>query len=242
MASVSIGFGMVNIPLNVAKATSDGSPGTDNVCNCGSTDLSYAGNEDGDKVECKDCGESYSWWNQIPNKGYETEDGEVIELDSEEVDKVKEEAPVDTGQVEKVTGVKRVLLQYNVTGNYYLKPDEGHEDQYGALVRVLDEMDNSLLTYLQLRNSTKRYAIISEGGVLMALELQDKRPIGEDIEYEVDEGMEQQAKMMLENMQSDDPELEDVEGQKLLELIQEKKEETGVTEDVASEEEIAAEV
>lgn len=240
MASASIGFGMVNIPVKIAKATSDGSPGTDNMCECGSTDLSYAENDDGDKVACKDCDRSYSWWNQIPKTGYETENGDVIELDPDEVKEAKEEAPVETGQVEKVTEVKSMLLQYNVTGNFYLKPEEGHEDQYGTLVRVLDEQDISMLTYFQMRKKTKRYAIISEGGVLMALELQDKRPIGVDIEYEVDEGMESQAKMMLENMQTDDPELEDVEGQSLMELIEREREEADL--ETTDEEDVAAKV
>lgn len=240
MASTSVQFGMVNIPVQVKKASSgSGSPSPENMCECGSTDLGYASDEDGNKVQCKDCNEGYSWWNSIPKKGFEY-DGETVEVSPDEVEEAKEKTPVETGKVEKVVDVTKVLAEYNVEGNYFLTPDDEFTDQYGVLVHVLDDKQCAMLTYLEFRSKTKRYAIISEDGVLMALELADKRPLGEELDFEVDEGMKAQADGMLEGLRSDDPELEDVQGEGLKELYEEKKQDATI--DTASEDEVAAEV
>lgn len=220
-ASASIALGMVKIPFGIAKAASTDVPDVKSLCECGGT-CSYLSNDEGHKVECTDCGETYSWWNSVPKQGFELGD-EMIELDGDEVEKARSESPVETGQVEKVTPVKSVLLRYAIEGNYYLLPEDEFREQYGVLVGVLNDESWALLTYLQFRNRTRRYAIVSEGGVLMALQLQDKKSIP-DLEYGTDEDKEKQAKTMLEGMVEDDPSLEDVEGQGLKDLVREKVE------------------
>lgn len=216
MASASLALGMVKIPFGIAKASSTDSPDLTNLCNCGGS-LGYMEDSEGNKVMCKDCGVGYSWWNSAPAKGFELGD-EIVELDSDEIEQAREAAPVETGQVEKAVSVKRVLLHYAVEGNYYLLPEDEFEEQYGVLVGVLNQEDLALLTYIQMRSKTKRYAVVSEGGILMALELADKKAIP-SLEYGTDEAMEGQAATMLESLVEDDPALEDVEGQGLKDLV-----------------------
>lgn len=237
MASAALALGMVKIPFGIAKASTVDSPDLNSLCDCGGQ-LGPMSDDEGNKVQCKDCGDGYSWYNSAPKKGFELGD-EMIPLDGDEVAEAREESPVETGQVEKAVPVKKVLLHYAVEGNYYLLPEEEFEEQYGVLVGVLNEEELALLTYLQFRSKTRRYAIVSEGGVLMALQLQDKKAIP-DLEYGTDESMEQQAATMLESMVADDPALEDVEGQGLKEMVREK---VGADDQVTpADEEIAQEV
>lgn len=224
IASATLGMGMVKIPFGIAKASSTDVPDLNSLCDCGGS-LGYLEDDDGNRIECGECGDRYSWWNSAPQKGYLFND-EMIPLDADEVDAARSDPPVNLGNVEKAVPVKKVLLHYNVEGNYYLTPEDDHRDQYGVLVGVLNEQEWAILTYLQLRSKTRRYAIISEGGVLMALQLQNKKALP-DLEYGTDEMMEQQAAEMLEGLVEDDPELEDVEGQGLKEMVREKIEDVG---------------
>jgi len=219
LASATLALGMVKIPFGIAKAASEDTPDLKTLCECDGS-LSYMADDDGNKVQCTECDEAYSWWNSAPQKGFELGD-EIIPLDADEVSEARDEPPVETGTVEKVVPVKRVLLNYAVEGNYYLLPEDDFADQYGVLVGVLNDQEWSILTYIQIRSKTRRYAIVSEGGVLMMLELQDKKAIP-SLEYGMDDAMEQQAAGMLEGMVEDDPELEGVEAQGLKELVREK--------------------
>lgn len=219
MASANLTLGMVQIPLGIAKAASEDAPDLKTLCECGGS-LGPMSDDDGNKVACKECNEGYSWYNSAPAKGFELGD-EMIRLDADEVSGARKDAPVGLGNVEKATPVKRVLLHYAVEGNYYLLPEDEFRDQYGVLVGVLNEQDLALLTYLQLRSKTRRFAVVSEGGVLMALQLQDKKAIP-DLDYGTDEVMEEQAAGMLEGMVEDDPTLPDVEGQGIKEMVREK--------------------
>lgn len=221
MASTSLTLGMVQIPFGIAKAASEDAPDLKTLCECGGS-LGPMSDDEGNKVACKECDEGYSWYNSAPGKGFEVGD-EMIQLDGDEVAEARSEAPVETGNVEKAVPVKRVLLHYAIEGNYYLLPEEEFADQYGVLVGVLNDQDLALLTYIQLRSKTRRYAIVSEGGVLMALQLQDKKAIP-DLEYGTDEAMEQQAAGMLDSHVSDDPALPDVEGEGIKDLVREKVE------------------
>lgn len=217
MASATIAFGMAKIPVGIASASSKDSLSLKSVCDeCGGV-CSYMEDDDGNKVQCGGCGKGFSWWNQVPLKGYELGD-DIIPLDADDVSAAREEPPVETGNVEKVVEVGQVHLHYNVEGNYYLLPEEDFEDQYGALVGSLNAEGLAILTYLQLRSKTQRYAIISRGGVLLALQLQDKKALPE-LEYGTDENLERQATSMLQSMTDDDPALEDVEGQGIKELV-----------------------
>lgn len=220
-ASATLTFGMVSIPVKLAKASSKDRPSTKTICQCGSS-VGY----DGLKCKNDDCGETYSWWSDGDlTKGFDTGE-ETIQLDADEVEEAKKSCPVETGDIQKVVEVKSMLLEYNVNKSYYLIPDDDFGDQYGTLVEALEDEDLCMLTYLQLRKATRRYAIASEDGVLMAFELQDKKEFTEDeIEYEVDESMLSQAKGMLSQMKDDDADLEDVEGDGLEELIDEKLDE-----------------
>lgn len=221
MATAAIQFGMAQIPFGIAKASAVDAPDLKSLCDCGSP-LGYMADEDGNKIQCKDaaCDHAYSWWNAAPAKGFELGD-EIVPLDSDEVDAARERTPVDTGAVEKAAPVDAVLLEYAVEGNYYLLPEDGFEDQYGALVGALNETDRALLTYLELRSKTQRFAIVSEGGVLIALLLRDKKAVP-SLEYGVDDAMEQQATTMIESVADDDPALPEVEGQGLKDLVAEK--------------------
>lgn len=235
-ASASLNFGMVSIPVKIAKASSgSGAPSPDNLCECGGS-LGYTS----DPVECKCCSNRYSWWNSSDiKKGFDI-DGETVFLNKEEVKEAKNKTPVKTGNIEKVTDVKKVLLEFNIEGNYFLTPKGDFEEQYGALVQVLEDKDLAMLTYFEMRSKCKRYAIISEDGVLMALELKDKKPLGEDLDYDVDEAMASQAEMMIETMYDEDASLENVQGQGMQELYDEKRSE--IDEDEVSEDEIMAEL
>lgn len=236
--STTLSFGMVSIPVKLSKASSRSGVSTESLCECGSDDQSYAGDEDGNKVVCNECDGRYSWWNQLPGKGIKTADGGIIEVDKEEVEEAKNEVPVETGQIEKVVGVKEILLQYNISGNYYLIPDsDDFKEQYNVLVQVLNDEQEAMLTYIQNRSNVKRYAIISKGGVLMALELKDKKTLDEDVETDVDDVMVEQGKQLLDSLRADDPELEDVNDHGLKQLVREKTEDADIDED-----EIAAEV
>lgn len=208
-------MGMVKIPFGIAKASTSDVPQLKTLCSCGGR-LGMMEDDDGNKVACKECEEAYSYWNAAPAKGYKLGDEYVI-IDP---DDLSDEPPVETGNVEKVVGVKRVLLHYAVEGNYYLLPEEDHADQYGVLVAVLNEQDWALLTYLQMRSKTRRYAVISEGGVLLALQLADKKALP-DLDYGTDEAMEGQAATMLEGLVEDDPALADVEGHAIKEAVRE---------------------
>lgn len=210
---------MVKIPFGIAKASSTDVPDLTSLCECGGS-VGYLEDSEGNRIECQDCGEHYNWWNSVPSKGFMFND-EIIPLDADEVDQARADPPVNIGNVEKVVPVKRMLLHYNVEGNYYLTPEDEHRDQYGVLVGVLNEQDWAILTYLQLRSKTKRYAIVSEGGVLMAFQLQDKKALP-DLEYGTDEMMEEQAADMLEGLVQDEPALEDVEGKGLKEMVRQK--------------------
>lgn len=216
MASATIGLGMTQIPVGIAKASTDDAPDLKTLCECGGK-LGPMSDDDGNKVQCKDCGDGYSWYNSAPGKGFELGD-ELIQLDADAVSEAREEPPVETGNVEKVVPVKRVLLHFAVEGNYYLLPEDDFKDQYGVLVHVLNDQDWALLTYIQMRSKTRRYAVISEGGVLLALQLADKKPLT-DLDYGHNEQMEQQGATMLEGMVTDDPALEDVEGRALKQLV-----------------------
>lgn len=218
MASASLALGMVQVPFGIAKASSTDPPELKSLCECGGT-LGYMEDDEGNKVMCKECDDGYSWWNSAPAKGFEVGD-EIVPLDGDEVEEARESAPVETGQVEKAVPVKQVLLHYAVEGNYYLLPEDEFEDQYGVLVGVLNQEDLALLTYFQTHSKTQRYAVVSGGGVLMALQLADKKAIP-SLEYGTDEAMEQQAAQMLESFIEDDPALEDVEGQGLKDLVAE---------------------
>lgn len=239
MASATLALGMVQIPFGIAKASTNDNPDLKSLCECGST-LGYMADEDGNKIQCSDdgCDHAYPWWNSAPGKGFELGD-DLVPLTSDEIEAARENTPVETGQVEKVAPVKRVLLRYAVEGNYYLLPEDEFEDQYGALVAALNDQDLALLTYLQFRTKTRRYAIVSEGGVLLALQLADKKALP-SLEYGTDQAMEQQAASMLEGMVEDDPELEDVEGHGLRELVRGKIETDDP--DDSPEDRIAAEV
>lgn len=219
MASATLSLGMVKIPFGIAKASSEDAPDLKTLCDCGGP-LGPMSDDDGNKVACKECGAGFSWYNSAPGKGFELGD-ELVELSADEVSDARDDAPVETGNVEKAIAVKKMLLHYNVEGNYYLLPEDEFRDQYGVLVGVLNQEDLALLTYIQMRSKTRRYAIVSEGGVLMALQLQDKKALP-DLEYGTDEGMEQQAASMLSGMIEEDPALEDVEGQGLKQLVREK--------------------
>lgn len=228
ISSETLSIGMVGIPVKIAKASDDGGVDLSTLCSCGGEVTSVD-----DPVVCKDCGERYSWWTSVPDKGFEVGD-EIVHLDGDDVKAAREEPPVDTGTIEKAAPLGRVMLHYNTVGNYYLLPEEGFEEQYGALVGALNELDVALLTYVQLRTKTQRYAIISEGGVLLALQLADKKAIP-DLEYEVDETTEAQAEQMIEGMVEDDPALDRVEGEPLRELIREQLEQDGFQEAEAPE-------
>lgn len=218
--SAKLTFGMVSIPVKLAKASSKDTPSTTSICSCGSK-IGY----DGLKCKDDDCGETYSWWTDDGiSKGFNIGD-EIIKLDPDEVEEAKNECPVEAGTIQKVVSVKSMLHQYNVNKSYYLIPDDDFEDQYGTLMETLNDEDLCMLTYFQLRKATRRYAIVSENGVLMAFELADKKTFTEDVEYEVDDAMKGQAKTMLDQMKDDDPELEDVEGHGLQELIGDKLDE-----------------
>lgn len=219
MGSATLTFGMVSIPVKIAKASSQSTPSLTSICECGGK-LGYCD----DPVQCKDCGERYSWWNQVPGKAFELGD-DLIPLTTEEVEQAKNAEIIDTGKIEKVVPVKRVFLEYNIEGNYYLMPDEDFGDQYGALVAALNERDLSMLTYLRLRTKTQRYAIASVGGVLLALQLADKKPLP-DLEYGHDAALEAQAGQLLDSMTTDDAALADVEGDPLKAVIRERMDET----------------
>lgn len=219
MASAALSLGMVKIPFGIAKASTEDVPELKTLCDCGGR-LGPMSDDDGNKVACKECDTGYPWYNSAPAKGFELGD-EMVELSADEVEAAKDAEPVDTGNVEKAVAVKSVLLHYAVEGNYYLLPEDEFEDQYGVLVAVLNEQDRALLTYLRFRSKTRRYAIVSEGGVLIALQLADKKPLT-DLDYGTDEAMEQQAATMLEGMVDDDPTLEDVEGAGIKALVKEK--------------------
>lgn len=221
MASATLSMGMVQIPFGVAKASTTDAPDLKSVCECGSP-LGYMADDDGNKVACQDddCTNAYSWWNQAPGKAFELGD-DLIELSADEVDAAAEAVPVDTGNVEKVCEVGDVLLHYGVEGNYYLLPEAEFADQYGALVAALNAHGQAILTYLRFRSKTRRYAVVSRGGVLLALQLADKKAIP-DLDYGTDESMEEQAATMLDSMTDDDPALDDVEGHGLKELVREK--------------------
>lgn len=236
MASATLSLGMVKIPFGIAKASTEDTPDLKTICDCGGQ-IGPMSDDEGNKVACKECGDGYSWYNSAPGKGYELGD-EMIPLTADEVEQAKEYEPVETGNVEKAVAVKRVLLHYAVEGNYYLLPEDDFGDQYGVLAHVLNDQDLSLLTYLRFRSKTRRYAIVSEGGVLIALQLADKKPLT-DLDYGTDEAMEEQAGQMLESMIADDPALDDVEGEGLKQLITEK---VGATDDDADEPEIELEV
>ena len=232
--SAKLTFGMVTIPVKLAKASSKDTPSTKSICGCGSS-IGYSG------LQCKndDCGETFSWWNDSDiKKGFDTGD-EIIELDSDEVEEAKKECPVDTGTIQKTVDVKKMLLEYNVSNSYYLIPEDDFEDQYGTLMESLADEQLCMLTYFQLRKATRRYAIVSEGGVLLALQLEDKKEFTEEVDYDVDETMKSQAKAMLGQMKDDDPSLEDVEGQGLQNLIDEKLDERDAA---TTEEEVQAQV
>lgn len=217
-SSVKLGIGFSPVPFGFAKASSDGGIDTKSLCDCGGR-CGYLSDEDGNKVECQDCGERYSWWNSVPQKGFKLAD-DYIPFDPD----VDAEPPVETGQVEKVVPVKRVLLHYAIEGNYYLLPEDGFAEQYGALRATLDKQAWAILTYLQPHTKTRRYAIMSEGGVLMALELADKKAIP-SLDYDTSEAMEQQAEQMLESMVEDDPALEDVEADGIKQIVKERAQE-----------------
>lgn len=233
--SATLGLGMVQIPVKLIKASTDDAPELERVCDeCGSTDLGFVGDEDGNKYGCNDCGEARGWWSSFDRGAFELGD-EIIHLDSEKVEELGSEPAVENpGNIEAAPGVEETLVEYAVVGNYYLVPQEDFNDQYGVLVRVLQDEHKCLLTYLHIRGSTRRYAIISRGGVLVALQLADKRPLGEQIEWDVDKTMEAQAKSMFDGL-TDDPELPDMEGQPLKDLMQEQLEEEGEDEDEARE-------
>lgn len=215
-ASTTLSMGMVQIPFGVSKASAVENTSLKSLCDCGGK-CGLLSNDEGHKVQCRDCGETYNYWNSVPAKGYPLGD-QMIEIDPDEI---PDESPVPLGQVEKVVPVKRVLRHYAVVGNYYLLPEDDYQDQYGALVYSLDSEAWAILTYLQIGTKTRRYAIMSEGGALLALQLADKKPL-HGIEYGTDESLEQQATMMLQGMVEDDPELEDVENQHLKEIVRQK--------------------
>lgn len=220
-ASAAIQFGMAQIPFGIAKASDADAPDLKSLCECGER-LTYARNDDGHFVVCKsdECDQSYSHWNAAPGKGYEVGD-ETIPLTADEVEQARENVPVEIGQVEKAAEVGDVLLHYAVEGNYYLLPEDEFEGQYGALVAALNELEVALLTYLELRSKTQRFAIVSRGGVLLALLLRDKKPLP-DLEYGADDALEANAKNMIENVTESDPTLPEVEGHGIKELIREK--------------------
>lgn len=233
--SATLGLGMVQIPVKLVKASTSDAPNTTNVCGeCGAGDLGYIEDDDGNRVECKECGQRHSWWNGFDGTGFELGD-DLITLDADAVKEARSEPAVDdTGNIKAAPDVEDVLAFYAVQGNYYLVPQEDFEDQYGVLVRVLQDEHKALLTHLHLNRNTRRYAIISRGGVLLALELADKQPLDERIEWEVDEAMEAQAKTMFEGL-NDDPELPDVEGEPLKALIREHLEADGEDEEAVEE-------
>lgn len=218
-ATVQVGIGFSPVPFGWAKASAKDGIDTKSLCECGSR-CGYVTNEDGHFVACKDdeCDRTYPNWFAVPQKGFKVGD-EYIPVDTDELS----EPSVETGQVEKVCDVGNVLLQYAVTGNYYLLPEDEYEGQYGALVGVLNDENLALLTYLQPNSKVRRYAIISRAGVLMALQLADKKAIP-SLDYERDEALEGQAKSLLAGQVTDDPTLEDVEDQPIKAAIREQVE------------------
>lgn len=220
--SATLSFGLVSLPVKLGKADTDDGVDLSSRCECGAG-VEPKRNEDGDAVICKsdDCDRSYSWWNSVPARVYEAGDDE-IPLAEDELDAARDEVPVDTGHIEKVCPVKEVLLHYAVTGNYYVVPSEDDfGEQYAVIERVLDAEDLAMLTYLSI-GKTRRYAIIAEGGVLLALQLADKKPLDERVNFDADDAMVDQARSLLESERSDDPALDDVADHGLKQLIRDK--------------------
>lgn len=228
----TLDFGMVKLPIKLGKADVDEGVDLSSRCACGAgvepariatdDDGELVVDADGGAVICEArCGEVYSWWNSVPGKAYEAGDDEIT-LDPDELAEARDEVPVETGRVEKVSPVKEVLLQYAVTGNYYVVPeDEDFGDQYAVIEAALDAQNRAILTYLGI-GKVRRYAIIAEGGTLLALQLADKKPLDEPTDFEVPDGMMGQAKNLLDSSFDPDPALDDVQDQGVKELIRSK--------------------
>lgn len=222
--SVNIKFGMVNIEVNMSKATEKDRIKTQSLCGSCGSEVRYLSDDEGNRIECKECNERYKWWNSKGiEKGYKIGD-DYIELTKEEIKEAKERAKEDkdVGEVVKASPIKEVIDHYNLGDQYYLVPNEDMGEFYGAIVKALQDEDIAFLTYISIRSRAKRYAIISENNRLIAIELRDMREPPE-IDFEIDETKVSQTKMLLDNLKEKNPHIPDIDQRAIKNLIENKQ-------------------
>jgi len=214
LREVNINLGIfAHIPIKMFKADAVSDIKLKSVCSCGNTPKM--------RIECEKCNANYTSWQKVPNRAYQ----EII-LTQEELLDLKPKNLYESLNIDKVVSFRDLAIKHNLGNSFYLLPDASAEKMvlkaYNLIVFSLAQKDWAMLSKLTTKNKTKRYAIISNGEVLCAYELNDKRDLPYDVDkIGVNEAELNQAVQLLESSLNVDVSFEDEENP-LLELIEKK--------------------
>lgn len=147
-------FGIVQIPVALYKASAEKGVHLRSLCECGSVPKM--------SVNC-DCGQSYSSWAKVPNRGYEVSKGEFVSFTNEEVKAAKSVESSGFGEFQAVN-FTQLAAEYILDSPYHVLPsneDEATLKGFALLRQALLESGLALVARFNSHKRAKNVALVA---------------------------------------------------------------------------------